>query len=746
MAHQLPYQDSSLSPEVRTEDLLARMTLEEKIGQMTQRSFIGTKEEFLSDVVNLHVGSFLDITDLSVVRELQEVALQSRLGIPILFELDSVHGNNYVEGATVFPSQMAMGSAWSPRLMEAMGDVVRKESIACGMKLSYSPTLCLAQDPRWGRFGECFSEDPYLTGELAASEIRGLQAGNRVNPQSVCANAKHYVGYGASIGGRDSYETGLSRRRLLDFYLPPFLRAVEAGVGSIMAAYHSNDGVPCSADRWLLTHVLRDAGGFDGVVITDWDNLGHMVRTQLVCQDLDAAITAGIAAGNDMMMSTSGFPEATAALVRSGRVDESLIDEGCRRVLRLKFRLGLFEDPCLPDERAMSVLVGREEHLAVCTELSDQGVILLKNDGVLPLPSERIVVGLIGPNADSITAQLGDWSFGNYWATHEETGLHADTVTVARALGEYAEETGRIELRSFPQTFTFQMAEQMTNDVLDGLASCDVVVAVVGDSMQHYGELCDRSSISLPGSQRQALERVHELGVPIIAVFVHAKPVGEAWIKQHAAAILDAWNPGCRGGSSIVRVLTGEVNPSGRLTVSIPYESSQAPVYYNQMPGWHCRRPKDSHMFGNYLDQPEDPLWPFGYGLSYTTFDYRDLAIDTVGLGPGSSVRCSVTVTNTGTRDGWETVQAYLEDLVSSHVREKRQLKAFNKVLIRAGESRTVELAIPFEHLALTTQDLRSVVERGSFAVWVGPNSVPGNCLRATFEVAETVVIRRFPS
>lgn len=742
--HRHPYQDPELSPEKRADNLLSLMTLEEKVGQLIQHNFMGTQTELIEEYLTHHTGSYLDIRDNETLGALQRTALQSRLGIPILFELDSVHGNCFVDGAVVFPSQMLMGSAWNRELMREMGEVVRRESLVTGMKLSYSPTLCLAHEPRWGRYGECFGEDPYHVGELAAEEIKGMQAGEVLNRDSLCANIKHYAGYGASIGGRDSFESGLTKRRLHDYYLHPFEKAVKAGVGSVMAGYHSNDGVPCSADRWLLTDVLRLDFGFDGVVITDWDNLGHMLTNQRSCETMDEAVLLGLLAGNDVFMSTPDFADTAIRLVKEGRIPESVVDECSRRVLLLKFRLGLFEDPCLPDDAQAAVTLGCPEHIAVCRELSDQGIILLKNeDELLPYDFSGKTVGLVGPNADSITAQLGDWSFGNAWATHEKTGRHPDTITVRKALEACVAGKQDFTLSLFPESFSFDMAEGLAQSSDDELRACDIFIAAIGDTMSFYGECKDRVSLRLPGTQTAALERISSLGIPVIAVLIHSKPIGESWLKDKANAVLDAWNPGYYGGDSIVKIITGEVNPSGRLTVSLPYESGQAPIYYGQMPGWHTRSEGSEGPFG-YIDLPTGPMWPFGFGLSYTSFKYHELVLDNRALSPHEPVSGSVLVENTGSRSGLETIQFYVADRIQSHVRESKRLKAFEKVSFEPGERKSVRFSIPFSELALVTRDLVQVVEKGDFVLSAGSSSEPADCLQVAFSVTETVEIRRF--
>ncbi len=717
------YQDPTQPIDARVEDLLARMTLEEKVGQMIQADGRREPEKALHE---MHVGSFLHVIGEDAVA-LQRQAAETRLGIPLIFGIDAIHGHAFWPEATVFPTQLSLSSAWNPALVEEVGRITAIEAAYTGMHWTFSPVLCLARDLRWGRIDETFGEDPYLIGVLGAALVRGYQGKNLSDPHSILACAKHYAGYPAARGGRDAAETDLTRRGLLSTYLPPFRAAAEAGCGSFMTAYQAIDGVPCTANRWLLTEVLKEKWGFEGFVITDWNNVGRMHHEQRVCATLDEAAKLAAEAGNDMIMTTPAFYTATINLVRSGRLDEAVIDRAVRRILRIKFALGLFDHKRYPDLEGGKAVIGCATHRQVALEAAYQSIVLLKNtNNILPLDAAKIGrLAVIGPNADDPVAQLGDWvSWSGQLGERARPRARESVVTVLDGLrnrlgGErvtYARGGDVLDLDESDIPAAVELARQ-----------ADVAVVVLGDHLLITGEGRDRANLDLSGAQHKLLEAVYATGTPVVLVLIAGKPQTIPWAVEHIPAIVLAGNPGLEGGTAVAGILFGDRNPSGKLTLSWPYHVGQQPVYYNQEPGWHASR---------YVDMPSEPLFAFGYGLSYTTFAYDNLRLDKTMLKKGEPLRVSVEVTNTGTRAGTEIVQLYINDMYSSVTTPVKVLKAFARVTLQPGETQTVHLEVAFDRLALVDQNLAEVVEPGEFEVMVGPSSRDAELLRASFEVS----------
>ncbi|MBN1936336.1 MAG: glycoside hydrolase family 3 C-terminal domain-containing protein [Anaerolineae bacterium] len=718
------YQDPARSVEERVEDLLARMTLEEKVGQMIQAHGGREPEKALRE---MHVGSFLHVIGEEAVA-LQRQAAESRLGIPLIFGIDAIHGHAFWPAATVFPTQLTMSCAWNPAIMEEIGRITALEASYTGMHWTFSPVLCLARDLRWGRIDETFGEDPTLIGVLGAALVRGYQGKDLSAPHSILACAKHYAGYPAARGGRDAAETDLTRRGLLSTYLPPFQAAAEAGCGSFMTGYQVIDGVPCTANRWLLTEVLKEAWGFDGFVVTDWDNVARMHREQKVCATMEEAAQLAAESGNDMIMTTPAFYQAAVDLVKSGRLDEAVIDRAVRRILRVKFKLGLFDHKRYPDLAGGQAAIGCDAHRKVALEAAYQSVVLLKNtDNLLPLDADRVKrVAVIGPNADDPVAQLGDWvSWSGQLGEHARPRQRESIVTVLDGL--------RNRLGGDRVTYA-RGCDVVDPDLseLDEAAAlarqAAVAVVVLGDNLQIAGEGRDRANLDLSGGQQELLEAVYATGTPMVLVLINSKPLTIPWAVAHIPAIVQAGNPGLEGGTAVAGVLFGDRDPSGKLTLSWPYHVGQQPVYYNQMPGWHADR---------YADMPVDPLFAFGYGLSYTSFAYRNLALDKTELKKGETLRVSVEVTNTGARAGTEIVQLYINDVYSSVTTPVKELKAFARVELLPGETQTVCLRVAIDQLALVNQNLASVVEPGEFEMMVGPSSRDEDLLKGLFKVGQ---------
>ena len=724
MSEGVIYKDAGRPVEERVEDLLGRMTLEEKVGQMCQ---LDGREEPQRALREKHAGSFLHVMG-EVTHRLQKLAEGSRLGIPLLFGIDAIHGHAFWPAATVFPTQLGLSCSWNPALVEEIGRITAREASYTGVHWTFSPVLGTARDLRWGRIDETFGEDPTLIGVLGSALVRGYQGDDLADPHTILACAKHYAGYSGTQGGRDASEGDLSKRHLLSLFLRPFQDAVQAGCATLMAGYQSIDGTPCSANRWLLWDVLRDAWGFEGFVVSDWNNVGRMHTEQMVCATMEEAVQRAIEAGNDMAMTTPEFFELAVDLVRSGKLDVAHIDEACRRILRLKFKLGLFDQNRYMDLDVGANVIGCAEHRQVALEAAYQSIVLLKNqDNLLPLRDDLKRIAVIGPNADDVRAQLGDWVSWSGQVDEADTGTRSreSIVTVLDGIRGRVGAACRVAYAK-----GCDVLDPGTDDVAEAAAlalGADVAIVVVGDNLALTGEGRDRANLDLTGGQRQLLEAVHATGTPMVVVLINGKPLSIPWVAEHAPAILEAWNPGLEGGTAIAGILFGDHNPSGKLTISFPYHVGQQPVYYNQIPGWHADQ---------YADMPKDPLFAFGYGLSYTHFDISNLRVHNRQLAVGETLRVEVDVENTEEREGTEIVQLYVNDLCSSVTTPVKELRAFQRVDLKPGQAKTIQLELPYERLALMNQNLEAVVEPGEFELMVGSSSRDQDLLREVFEVS----------
>ncbi len=713
------YRNPALSVEERVADLLGRMTLEEKVGQIMMWD---ARPDDLSFIATYQPGSVLHILGEKINRA-QDLAARNRLGIPLLVGEDGIHGHSFWKGATIFPTQLALATSWNPELLETVGRVTAAEMAPTGIHWTFSPVLCLSRDLRWGRTGETFGEDPYLIGEFGAAMIRGYQGAGLDDPAAVLATAKHYAGYSETQGGRDASEADISRRKLRSYFLPPFERAARAGAMTFMTGYQSMDGVPSTANRWLLTEVLKDEWGFRGVLVTDWDNVGRLVWEQKVCETYaDAAIVA-IRAGNDIVMVTPKFYEGAIEAVRSGRLKESEIDAPCARFLALKFRMGLFENPRRADLARAAATIARADHRAANLEASRQSLVLLQNNGLLPLdPAKVKSIAVVGPNADDAVQQLGDWTLGASQHPPEAgTQPREKTTTVLDGIRALA-----------PQGWVVRHARgcSIVDEDLSGLPAAvaaaqasDVVVAVVGDHLKFIGEGQSTATLELQGGQVALLDALEKTGKPLIVVLVNSKPLVLPASAKRAAAILEGFNPGMEGGRAIAEAVFGQLNPSGKLTISIPVHVGQQPVFYSQVRGQHGDR---------YADLTQEPLFPFGHGLSYTSYRYSNLRLASATLARGAAATVSVDVENTGARAGAEIVQVYVGDVVTSATWVNKALKGFARVQLAPGEKKTVKVVLPHEAFRIVDAEGRRVVEPGEFEILVGPSSRDRDLLRAT--------------
>jgi beta-glucosidase len=699
-----PALDAQSASESRIDSLLAHMTLEEKVGQLNLLSVDGRPTPAETDLARRGlVGGFFNLDGPEPSRDIQRVAVeQSRLHIPLLLGLDVIHGYR-----TIFPIPLAEASAWDPALAEATARAAGGEARAAGVNWTYAPMVDIARDPRWGRIAEGAGEDPYLGSLLAAARVRGFQ-------ENILATAKHFAAYGAAEGGRDYNTAEVSRRTLREIYLPPFKAALDAGAGSIMSAFNEIAGIPSSANPWLTDTLLRREWGFHGLVVSDWTSIAELMSHGIAGTSGEAGRLA-LAAGVDMDMVSRIYLDSLPALVRAGRVPLAQVDSAVRHVLRAKFQLGLFDDPyrSIPTPPLDRELARRA---------AQESIVLLKNEGgILPLPAGTKTIAVIGPLAADSEDPLGPW---------HTRGQPGDVVTVLSAIRERAPRG---------TTVRYAAGTGVTDGDTSGIAAAtalarqaDVTVLVLGEADTMSGEASSRARLSFPGAQPQLLRAVLATGRPVVLVVMSGRPLVLSWAAEHVPAIVQAWFLGVESGHAIADVLFGDVNPSGRLPVTFPRAVGQIPLYYDHKPTGRPADPRN-HYTSKYLDVPYTPLYPFGYGLSYTTFAFRDLRIATARVGPSDTLTATVTVANTGTRAGTEVVQLYVRDEVASITRPVRQLAAFQRVSLKAGESQAVTLRVPVHQLGFWGPAMTYIVEPGAFRVFVGANSAEG--LEAGFEV-----------
>lgn len=771
---ELPYKNPELPAEERIADLLGRMTLEEKVGQMMQ---LDARSGDLDDlIVNKHVGSILHTSPADLPRAVETVNTKTRLGIPLVIGDDCIHGYSFWPGATIFPEQLGMAVSWDSEKVQAAGRATAEEVSTTGVHWTFSPVLCIGRDTRWGRVGETFGEDPYLIGEMASSIVKGYQggakAGEPLAKDAILACAKHFAGYSETQGGRDASEADLSHRKLESWFLPPFERVAREGCGTFMLGYESIEGVPVTFNKWLLSDKLRGAWNYQGTLITDWDNVGRSVWEQKVKPDYVHAAADAVKAGNDLVMTTPQFYEGALEAVRTGLLDESLIDAAVSRILALKFRLGLFEDPRLPDQERIDAVIGSDEHQRLNLELTRESVALLKNNGSLPFAAgdaKRIAV--VGPLADDAQTQLGDWAGNSGQVNWMPDGHPRHMITtVLDAFKQlapagcnvvYSRGANIVDLVPDPEGEFYPdgqprpkigvsaaVDQAMIDEAIENARQSDLVVAVVGDVVQLIGEGCSTGTLELLGGQNALLEALsnvaRETGKPLVVVLMSSKPMvlpacvigtNGVIVNESAAegtsALLWAPSPGMKGGQAIAEIILGITEPSGRLPITFPRHAGQLPVYYNQIRGQHGNR---------YADLTQDPAFAFGEGLGYTTFKYGEPAItnvpDSGAFTESDTVHAEITLTNTGERKGIEVVQAYIGDIVTSYSWTDRELKSFKRVELEPGESKTVAFDIPVADCTIVDPDANRIVEPGEFELLVGHSSRREDLKRTVFTVA----------
>ncbi len=740
----IAYLDPSLPVAERVADLLARMTREEKVGQMMQLDARDGVEEL---VLGRHVGSILHTSPQRVLQA-HDLTDRTRLRIPLLIGEDCIHGHSFFEGATIYPTQLGMAATWSPDLVEKMARATAVEVSATGIHWTFSPVLCIARDLRWGRVNETFGEDPHLIGELATAAVRGYQGDGLTDPTAILATAKHFAGYSETQGGRDASEADISRRKLRSWFLPPFERVARAGCRTFMLGYQTTDGVPITVNDWLLTDVLRGEWGYTGTLITDWDNVGRMVWEQKVQPDYAHAAAAAVKAGNDMVMTTPGFYQGALDAIDAGLIVESDLDAAVSRILTLKFELGLFEDRRRPDPARIAAVIGSHQDLNL--EITRRSLVLLENDGLLPLDPAPKKVVVIGPLADDAQEQLGDWAGNSGQAGWLPDGHpRAMITTVLDGLRDhspagwevtYARGADIVTLEQDPEGTHFPDGQPrppvqvpcapdpaLLTEAVDAATAADVAVVVVGDVIPLVGEGRSTATLNLFGAQNALIDAVAATGTPYVIVLQASKPLVLPESAASASAIIWAANPGMTGGQAIAELLHGTIEPAGRLPISFARHVGQQPTYYNQLRGQHGHR---------YADLTQDPAYPFGHGLSYTTIEYTDLVIETPDVTATDTITASVTLTNTGDRPALETVQVYVSDLVTSASWAERELKTFRQVHLDPGHQATVNLELPASACTIVNAAGERIVEPGTFELQVGPSSRANDLLRAPFTIA----------
>ena len=711
----------------RVDSVLSLMTLDEKIGQLNQLSYgigwgptvkVTVPEEYKQLIREGKVGSFFNAIGAEFTYELQKVAVeQSRLKIPIIFGLDVIHGFK-----TTFPVPLGEAATWQPEIIEMSAHYQALEAASAGIHWTFSPMVDIARDPRWGRIMEGSGEDPYLGSLMAAARVRGYQ-GN-LSDLNIIACVKHYAGYGGAEGGRDYNTVDFSERTFRDIYLPPYKAGVEAGAQTLMASFNEIGGIPSSGSKYLLTDILRDEWGFKGFVVSDWTSIGELV-THGFATDLKNAGEIALNAGLDMDMESRAYITHLKELVDEGKVDESTIDESVKRILRVKFMLGLFDNPyayCNKEREQKNIMTNNIKIASL--EVARRSFVLLKNEkNILPLKKDYKKIAIIGPLADNSIDPIGGWG---------GLGDSADVTTVVEGFKNYVDNSTQI---IYSKGCNIDDNDKSGfKDAINKAKKSDIIILCIGENRDQSGEACVRSTLDLPGVQEDLAKELLKTGKPIVAVLMNGRPLSVNWLNENANAILETWFAGTMTGDAIAKVLFGDYNPSGKLPVTFPRTVGQVPIYYNHK---NTGRPGDleNHFTSKYLDLPLTPLYPFGYGLSYTTFEYNGLNLSKNKITAEDSIVVSVKVKNTGKYDGEEVVQMYVQDLVGSVTRPVKELKGFKKIMLKRGEEKQVSFSIHEKDLRFTAADMKFKSEPGLFKVFVGTNS--SDVSEAQFELVE---------
>ena len=701
--------------EEKIKDLLEQMTLEEKVGQLQQcgPSLVGAFEVSFSELLDMmfdgkiseaefgrlmstaqedfheedlragKIGSYNGIKNAATANKLQKIAVEeTRLGIPLVFGYDVIHGYR-----TIMPIPLAEACAWDPALWEKTARVAAKEATAAGIHMTFAPMVDVAKDARWGRVSEGAGEDAYLSSLFGMAKVKGFQSEDLSKEDAMVACVKHFAGYGAAEAGRDYNRVDMSMQRFYEEYLPPYEACIKAGARAIMPAFNDINGVPCSVNKWLLTNILREKWRFDGMTVSDANAIAECVNHG-IAEDKSDASRQAIEAGMDMDMSSNSYSESLVQLVQNGVVKEEVLDRAVADVLRIKCELGLFEHPYQTSEEREKEELLKPEYRTLARETAGKSMVLLKNEGVLPLKNGTRVA-VVGGLADNRGEMTGAWAIG---ANPEECISIVDAGNV-------------------------QGIDYIYIKNLEEIENCDVVVVSLGETKDQSGEAASRSDITIPEEQMELLDELVKSGKPVITVLFNGRPLAVGAVAEKADAILEAWYPGIEAGNAILDILFGRVNPSAKLTTTFPYASGQCPMYYSHI---NTGRPGGKGKFtSKYLDTPLEPVYPFGYGLSYTTYNYRDLEV----VESREAFIASATITKIGEVAGEEIVQCYIRDLVAQRVRPVKQLKAFEKIKLDPGESKKISFTIPYQELGYYNNEMEYIVEEGTFEIFIGKNS-----------------------
>ena len=744
--NKFPYQDPSLSVETRVNDLMSRMTLEEKVAQMCQYVSIEHikksienlkgKVDVANDQYSLYpgltinnmiemtkqgkIGSFLHVKSLKEANELQKLALQSRLKIPLLIGIDAIHGQAFIWGATVYPTQLSLSSTWDDELLYEVAKQTAQEVRATGMHWTFSPNVEVARDPRWGRTGETFGEDPYLISRMGVAFTKGYQGD--FGPNNILACAKHYLGGGEPFNGTNAAPLDVSERQLREIWLPPYKAQVEAGVYTFMAAHNEVSGVPAHANKHLLTDILRKEYGFQGFVVSDWMDIERIYNLHHAAESMEDAIRLSVTAGMDMHMHGPGFLETLVKLVNEGKVPEADVDRAVSKILKAKFMLGLFENPFVDEQTEKKVLFSKE-HQETALKAAREAIILLKNENnFLPLNNQKKIL-VTGPNANNDRI-MGDWAYKQ---------PEKNIITVYEGMKKVFKGT-KVDYINSGESL-LHPNDDLLKEPIAKAGNYDAVVIVVGSNSLRFdkgenncGENIDRGSLKLMGNQMKLIKGIYEKNKNVIVVFVNGRPLSEPWIKEHIPAVIEAWEPGAFGGQAIAEVIKGKINPSGKLTISIPYSVGQINYFYNHKP---------SSFFHPYIDIPSEPLWSFGEGYSYTHYLYNDLKLDKISATDQDTIMISVNITNNGDMEGDEVAQLYIRDDYSSATRPVKELKDYKRVHLKKGETKKVTFVLPASKLAFYDLNMNYVVEPGTFTIMVGSSSKDQDLLKTKLTITK---------
>ena len=716
------------------DNLMGKMTLQEKIGQLNLpvSGEIVTGQAKSSDVAGKirkgQVGGLFNVKGVENIREVQKIAVeQSRLKIPLLFGMDVIHGYE-----TVFPIPLALSCSWDMEAIKESARIAAKESSADGICWTFSPMVDICRDPRWGRMAEGGGEDPYLGSEISAAMVKGYQGDDLTDKNTIMACVKHFALYGAPEAGRDYNTVDMSHLSMFNNYFPPYKAAIDAGVGSVMTSFNVVDGIPATGNKWLMTDVLRDRWGFDGFVVTDYTAISEMIANGM--GDLQQVSAMSLSAGTDMDMVADGFLTTLEKSLKEGKVTMAEIDKACRRILEAKYKLGLFDDPykyC--DASRVKKDIFTAENRAVARKIATETFVLLKNENNL-LPLQRKgKIALVGPLANTKANMPGTWSvaaasdkYNSLYESMKQSLAGKAEVLYAKGSNLMYDAQREAEATMFGREMRDpRSAQELLDEALSVASQADVIVAAVGESSEMSGESSSRTNLEMPDAQRDLLTALKKTGKPIVLVYFAGRSTVMTWEQENFPAILNVWFGGSEAADAICDVVFGDVSPSGKLTTTFPKNVGQIPLYYNHL---NTGRPLEagkwfSKFRSNYLDIDNDPLYPFGYGLSYTTFRYGDLQLSNNSMNEKGKITASVTVTNTGNYDADEIVQMYIRDMVGSVARPVKELKGFERIHLKKGESRTVSFDITAEQLKFYNSTLNWACEPGEFEVMVGGNS-----------------------